>query len=269
MTSCHFNSRFHLAPFAACLLLLVCSAAGHAQDSDPNFPITTDRPTFSDGTTIVPVGHPQIESGVTDTYAQGTHTTTYGEIIYRQALSDDFELRLVNLTYQTIGGSGYSASGLVDPTVGFKWRFQEGVYTGKVRRPELGLELLTTVPIGSTLFRTNVYQPSARLLFQYNTDPDTQIFANLIAGSLGADSNAFFQWGVSGGISYSINPRFAPFIEMYSLLPEVRGGQTGSYADIGFTYLLNKRTQFDIRYGTGFNEHRDGNFVGAGLSYRF
>jgi len=251
------------------VLLLVGVSVCRAQDSDPNYPISTDRPTFSDATTIVPVGHPQIESGVTDTYLQGTHTVTYGEIIYRQALSDEFEIRLVNLTYAQYTASGYSANGFFDPSIGFKWKFQDGVYTGKNRRPELGIELLTSVPIGAAPFRTNAFQPSGRLLVQYNTDANTQLFANLIVGTFGADSNAFVQFAFSEGVSYQLNPRFGLFFEAYSLLPEVQAGPTGSYADVGFTYLLNKRTQVDFRVGSGFDERRDGNFIGAGLSYRY
>jgi hypothetical protein len=243
--------------------------AQQAQDNDPNFPIVTDRPTYSDGTTIVPVGHPQIEGGVTVATAQGTTATTYGEVIYRQALSDDFELRLVNLTFQTVSGHGAYASGLVDPTVGFKWKFQDGVYTGKSRRPDLAVEALTTVPVGTSVFRNKTYQPSLRLLAQYNTDQNTQLFANLIVGSYGADSTIYTQWAVSEGVNYQLTPAFGLFGEIYTLFPEVQEGPSASYADFGFTYLLNKRTQFDFRVGTGFDEARDGTFIGAGLSYRF
>jgi hypothetical protein len=263
---------------ACCALCVACSAvaqtpqtppAPQAQDSDPNFPISTDRPSFTDGTTTVPVGHPQIEAGITNTSLQGTRTTTYGETTYRQALSSDFELRLLNLTYAVFTGGGPQQTGLLDPSIGFKWRFQNGVYTGKFRRPELGVELVTSVPVGSAAFRTNTFQPSARLLMQYNTDANTQWFGNVIVSSFGAGSNEFIQYAVSGGVSYSINPRLGAYVEGYALMPEVRVGPTGSFADAGFTYLLNKRTQVDVRYGTGFNQRRDGSFVGAGFAYRF
>ena len=239
-----------------------------AQPASSGFPIATDRPSFSDASSLVPVGHPQLEIGLTYTSLSGSHVLTVGEGLFRYAVADRFELRLSNGTYQSVTQGG-TVSGLVDPSIGFKYRFVDGVYTGRNRRPEVTLVAQTTLPGGATVFRVNRSQPTGILAWSYALDSATTVGGNLVASDLGPTGARFTQYAASLYASRTLTSTTSVFWEVYGLAPEVAAGPNAGFTDAGVEYLLNQRTQLDFRIGTGFNSSRDGVWIGAGISYRF
>lgn len=239
-----------------------------AQTASSAFPISTDRPSFSDASSLVPVGHPQLETGFTYTFFKGSHVLTIGEGLFRYAVADRFELRLSNGTFQSVTQGG-TVSGFVDPSIGFKYRFVDGVYTGRNRRPELTLVAQTTLPGGATVFRVNRSQPTGIVAWSYAVDSATTFGGNLVASDLGPTGGRFTQYAASLYAARTLNPTTSVFWEVYGLAPEVAAGPNAGFTDAGVEYLLNQRTQLDFRVGTGFNSGRDGTWFGAGISYRF
>lgn len=239
--------------------LAAISANAIAQDT-----ISTDRPSFSDGTSIVPKGRWQIEAGYTNTKFDGSRFETFGETMFRFPVSDRFEIRLFNLTYGRATGGG-TTEGWQDPAVGFKYK----LVSGALHKAEWTLVGLTTVPAGSREFRQDKTQPTVKLAGYLQLDATTGVGWNLVASSLAAGDTRFGQYAVSGYVSKALNAKAAVFGELYSVMPTTKDGPDASFADAGVTYLLNKNTQVDFRVGTGFNSGRDGSWFGFGIAYRF
>ena len=218
--------------------------------------ISTDRPSFSDGTLIVPKGHWQLESGATWNRVSGANSSTIGEFLLRFPTSDRFELRLLNLSLAT------PANQWLDPLLGFKLKLVNG-------QPDLALVVQSTVPTGGTAFRADRWQPTVKLAWYRQSDPKTGFGGNFIASDLGPNGARFTQWAASLYVSRTLDDLTGCFAEVYGLAPLSSGGPNAGFFDLGLTRLLNPSTQVDLRFGSGFNVSRDGWFVGAGVGVRF
>lgn len=255
-------SRGGATHIPALLLSLLATSVVHAQDARPGFPISTDRPSFSDGPLIVPRGRVNLETGYTSYEAAGVRTQTIPEFLLRIPVDARTEIRLVNLTYGSVSGAG---TGLLDPQIGVKVKFLDGVAG---RRPDLALVAVTTLPSGTRPFRVNDTQPTAKLAWYYQATGVDGFGGNLNVSFLGLE-RSFTQYAASLYWSRTLNPKAATFLKVYRLMPLADGGPDADFVDAGVTYLLNPATQIDFRVGTAFNRSRDGAFFGAGVSFRF
>lgn len=243
-------------------LLIALGFAPTLACSQSAFPISTDRPSFSDGNLVVPPGHPQIEAGVTITTVQGSASTTCGELLGRIALSKRLELRLSNVTWTHVHGVG---DGFQDPSIGLKFRLQDG----SLKRLDLAGEIQSTVPVGGTNFRVERPQPTAKLLWYQQVNSADQVGGNFVVSDLGGSGARFTQWAESLYLSHTVNSKASLFAEVFRIDPISLGASASDFYDAGVTYLLSQRTQVDARLGAGFNPHRDGQWAGAGVAYRF
>lgn len=174
--------------------------------------ISTDRPSFSDGTLIVPKGRWQIEAG----YTNNDHVDNFGELLFRYPLSDKVEFRLSNITWVQPPGE------MLDPTFGVKLQLREG------------LAVVLQSP-----------WPTAKLAFYH---AKTGLGGNLVV----SDQEGFTQYAASLYLSKTLSPKTGAFIEVYRLMPFEDGGPNANFVDAGVTYLLNSKTQLDARVGTGY-----------------
>jgi len=260
-----------VALFAA----LVAVNVAHAQTAPPaqapaqipdGFPIVTDRPSFSDGSGLIPPGRWQIEVGGTYTRVAGTNAGQLPELLVRYPLSDRFELRLVNVDYSLFDhGQG---NGWQDPGVGFKVRLSR-LKHNPYWEPQIALVGLLTAPVGSPGLHAQNVQPTVKLAVDLPIGALDDLGANVYASSLAPQGGRFTQYSLSLYWQHTLSSKLSAYVETYGLSAEVPGGNGAAFADIGFQYLLNKATQVDIRYGSGFNQGRDGYYVGAGIAYRF
>jgi len=229
-----------------------------AQDG---FPISTDRPSFSDGTSIIPKGRWQVEMGYTNTQFRRSRFETVGEMLVRLPVSDRMELRLSNVGF----GRSSDADGWLDPVVGFKYK----LLNGSLGKPEWALIAQTTVPAGSRDFRQDETQPTVKLAGYLQLDPLTGLGGNLVASSLSDGTDRFGQYAVSAYLTRSLNSRTGAFFEMYHVTPTAKDGPHSTGFDAGVTYLVDKATQVDFRIGSTFDPGRDGTYFGFGIGYRF
>jgi hypothetical protein len=230
------------------------------------FPIATDRPSFSDASSLIPVGRWQIETGGTYFRVGGTSYGQLPEFLLRVPVNDRFELRLVNVNYSIFeGGQG---SGFQDPGIGFKLRLSR-LNRKATGEPELALVGLLQAPLGGSALRANTVQPTVKLAAYVPVSATDGFGGNLVASYYTPDDAHFAQYAASLYWAHTYSPRLASFVEVYGLTPLSRAGGDGAFADAGFTYLLSRAVQIDVRYGSGFAQNRDGQFVGAGVAFRF
>lgn len=242
---------------------VLAGAFAAAQDG---FPISTDRPSFSDGTGIIPKGQWQIETGFTFSKVDRSEFQSIGEGLLRLPLSNQLELRLLNFGFGRANAAGGGASGLVDPSLGIKYRFCTGV---AAKSPDLVIVAQSTLPIGGDDFRVGRSQPSLRIAgYQQLTSLDG-IGAEIGYSNLGPSGAAFTQWSFSAYWSRTLSAKTGTFAEIYNLTPITRGGPSATFVDAGISFLIDKATQIDFRVGSGLDQRRDGWFIGAGIAFRF
>lgn len=235
-----------------------------AQDG---YPISTDRPSFSDGTQIIPLGRWQLESGYTFSRVQGTDAQTLGELLLRFPLNRETELRISNVSFAIVSdGAGMRNEGPTDAVLGIKNRIKTGV-AGK--SPDLALIVQSTVPTGASDFTVDRNQPAIKLAWFFQADGDDGFGGNVVWSSLGSGEAEFDQWGLGIYWAKTLSQRTGLFLEAYKLLPSTKDGPDALFFDAGITHTLNPATQIDFRIGSGINQSRDGWFVGFGVAYRF
>jgi hypothetical protein len=259
------------------------AATAEAVPAAPASPlvISTDRPSFSDGTGIVPAGHLNLETGYTFTFRDrdGVETQRHNgpEVLARVGLiGDQLELRLATSGYtwsRSDDGAGFAAAaGWNDLTVGLKLKLtdQDGLL------PRLAVGVQTTVGAGSDEISSQMAEPTLKLL--WSSDLGKAIGTSWNGLTLGGNANVAFtsasgerfvqgQWSVY--VSAAVTDKLGVFAEYYGLGPNTKGGGTAHYADAGVTYLLSERVQLDARVGFGLNQEADNMFTGFGVSFLF
>jgi hypothetical protein len=245
---------------SVCLGCFTASQA-YSQDSKPP-PISTDRPTFSDSSSLSGLNKWQIESGTTFTRSPGNNLTTLGELILRRQVSQNLELRAVNLG---LGFPEHGTAGLQDPAFGIKYRF----LTGTSRRPEVSAILLSSLPVGSPTFRTNAFQPTAKIAWSQGISPIWSVAGNFLYSRLGSGSGAFDQWSASFYVTQALSGTRSAFYEVYGQNTEGPETPGALFGDVGILQLIGNDCQLDARIGSASNEKSNGWFVGAGVSWRF
>lgn len=277
-------------------LILLAPAAALAQSPDspaqPSPPasapltISTDRPSFSDGTGIQPQGHFNLETGYTFTHRDrdGVETNRHNgpEVLGRIGLIDDrLELRVIwsGLVDSQIksGGVTTTANGLSDVTLGFKLKLAD---QGELAAwaPRLAFEAQTTLGAGGADVSTQEEEPAVKLLWSYDLAAccGQQWGGWSIGGNLntawptsGEGTGHFEQYQASIYVNAPLFDRCTGFAEYYLLTPNTDGGSAAHYADMGAVYLLTPRIQLDARVGFGLNNQADNFFTGIGISFLF
>ena len=162
--------------------------------------ISTDRPSFSDGTGFVPVGHFQLETGATFTYRDRDDTEAQRwngpEVLARVALIEDrFEIRFIAPGYvwsRTDGGSGFdAATGWGDVSLGAKLKVLD--QDGWVPRLAVGAQ--TTLGGGSDSVSNQIAEPVIKLLWSYDMGQSIgETWKGITVGG-----NANLAWPTTGG----------------------------------------------------------------------
>jgi hypothetical protein len=238
------------------------AAQGAAQD-----PIEADRPDFTEGTGIVPLGHWQAEGGFTYSRVEHEETSTLGELLVRIPFTARMEARLGIGSYDWSHGPGSRTQGYEDPYVGMKVRLSGNQPSGS--DPEIALLFLTTVPVGARGLTADVWQPTAKLALGWDLAPRFSLSSNLNLSYLADGGERFTQVAASVSAGYSLSDRLGAFLEAFGFSKETAGGSATAYLDSGLSYTVTDNLRLDIRAGAGLNGPSPDYFVGAGTAVRW
>lgn len=264
-------------------LTLEPSAASSEPTPAARLVISTDRPSFSDTTGIVPVGHFQLETGYTFTFRNRDDVETQRhngpELLARVGLLDDrLEFRAATSGYvwsrtDDGTGSGFASSeGFSDVALGFKLKLtdQDGAL------PRLAFVGITTVGAGTRDISSRRAEPTIKLIWSYDLaeawGEDWKgfgVYGNLNLAYPTTNGERFLQGAGSICGTYAITDRWGVFAEYYVVGPAAKGTDAAHSIDCGTAYLLNDRVQLDARVGFGLNRAADNVFVGVGISFLF
>ncbi len=251
---------------------------GKAEDegSDLDKPLESDRPDFTESPKTVGKGVVQLEGGYTFTYdnAKGIRTAdhSFPETLLRVGvLADWLEFR-ADWNYEVqqtkVGGFTNTESGADDLILGFKIALtpQQGCL------PETGIILEMSVPTGGDAFTADHVLPGVEYCYDWDITKDWSLsgmtaIENTVDDVTNDPYNEFQQ---SLSLEYSWTEKVKSYTEWYVLSPiSADTNKPQYYFDGGFTVLINKDVQWDIRAGVGLNEAADNFYAGTGLSLRY
>jgi Putative MetA-pathway of phenol degradation len=234
--------------------------------------LISDRPDFTEASSVVGLGVLQIEAGYTYTFdddgADRTSNHSYPETLFRYGIFRDWlELRVAS-NFATEETASLRSRGAEDLYLGFKI----GLTAQDGMRPEMALMPQMTVPTGGSAFTSNEVLPGLNYLYGWgindflSTAGSTQ-FNRALDETTG---ESYTQWAQSWTIGYELSERLGGYTECFGIGPS--GADTEKpqyYFDGGLTYSVSNDIQLDIRAGKGLNNAADDYFVGSGLVVRF
>lgn len=250
--------------------LLFFSAEAKAQAAPP---FTTDRPSQSDASTLVPMGYFQGEAGYTytedDTAGATTESHAGPSLLLRYGALDWMELRLAWDGYQSVQTDpGTTVNGVGDGQVSAKVYFWEEA--GWL--PETTLLAGTSLPFGKDGISSERSDPFLRFLLQYTLPKGFSFGSNIgvtwktsATASGGKDTNADFIY--TALLGYAVNPQVDAFVEFFGALPLDEGEDRHGF-DAGFAWRVLPMVQFDLSAGVGLNDAALDLFIAVGISYR-
>lgn len=248
-------------------------------------PLKTDRPDFTEASSVVGLGIAQLESGYTFVYRDderdGSITKTHSapEMLWRIGIHEDVELRFVwNYLWERsrLGSAVASPEGGEDFTFGAKFALTDE--RGLI--PESALILDCTIETGAKEFRTEDADAGSNLLYSWTLPQDWALAGSTgfstatedvpVAGGLLTDRDGHVVMHQSMSIGVPLSDDLGMYLEYFGLYTMGRNEDfPENYVDGGVTYLLSGDVQLDVRAGKGLNNQANDFFSGVGLSLRF
>lgn len=252
------------------LVAFAAASTGALAAQAPAVPIITDRPDFTESSSLVPAHRLQFESGYTWTEASrsssgGDGSGTWPELLVRYGLSRRLELRLGE-SYTSISppaGQGRRFTARDDLYLGMKIAL--GVQRGS--RPQFAILAQATLPTGDARTTANATLPGLGVLAGWVLSPQLSLDLGVEVNRVQGDA---WELAPSASLSYSFSARLGGFTEWYGLIPlqSGSGAATPHHADAGLFLLLSPDLQLDARVGAGLNDAADRYFFGFGFAIR-
>jgi len=244
-----------MALIGALWLLFVPLRAQNAPS--PDITITTDRPSVTESSVVVPLGGFQAENGLATTDTSGNYVLDLPETNFRYGLLNKTELRLAVPDYFQSISTG--PSGFGDLAAGVKQQI------GPLHGFDLSAIFYVSFPTGAKAISSHGYDPA--LQFPWSRS----LSANWTIAGQGAfywptqNQKHNFKSEATFLVSRQLSKPWAAFAEYAGDFPE-RGG-TSQVLHFGATYLITPRQQLDFHVGFGLTDAAPRAFFGFGYSF--
>lgn len=253
-------------------------------EGQPQFPesdsdrLVTDRPHFSEASSLVGLGHYQLETGYTVFHdsSQGTSTTTHSfpEPLLRAGIfAEWFEFRIAAnyLVERSITGGGPASwqQGADDMYIGAKVALtQQFGYM-----PEVAIFPQMRVPVGSNPFTSREVLPGFNLAYSWMLNDWIELECNTqMNRRLDGNGTLYYTEAIQTlNIEYDLAEKLGAFTEWLGFFPSHAATELPQYyLHGGFVYFLSDDFQLDAHIGFGLNEPSANlAFTGVGASYRW
>lgn len=236
-------------------------------------PLTTDRPSQSDASTLVPRGYIQSEIGYTftddDTAGVATKSHSAPNLILRFGLLDELELRFGwNGYFHNNPNPGSMQTGSGDGQVSAKWY----LWKESEHLPETTLLVGTTLPFGKDGISSERSDPFFRFLITQSLPGKFSFSSNLgvtwntrASGPASTDTAADFIY--TALLNYAVSPAIDGFVEFFGSVPLEEQEDRHGF-DAGIAWRIFPTVQIDLSGGVGLNDAAVDAFIAAGLSFR-
>lgn len=243
-------------PTLALLALLIGSGLAEANDGASS-PITTDRPSVTDSSIVVPAGSLQFENGFTETTSQGQQTFDGSETLVRFGVASKTELRLNVPDY--FGQVGAS-SGLGDLGIGMKQQL------GPTAGFDVSLVLSLSLPTGAKAISSHGYDTSAQLPWSRSLSPNWTAAGMLSVYWPTVDGRRNTTGETTFLIDRQLRKPWDAFVEYVGDFPEQGGPR--HLLHFGTAYKPTPHQQIDMHFGIGLTSAAVDHFIGVGYSFR-
>ena len=232
-------------------------------------PLSSDRPDFTEGTGTVPLGHVQLEGGVTWQEIGDEDSLAVGELLVRYSLAENVEARLGVGSWTRIDLPDDQLEGYEDPVVQLKVRLTPPADDRPPGFPAIALLVGTSVPVGSEELTADEWEPDAVLAFDWILTDMLSLGANVGVAFPTEDGERFNQVLASLSAGIAATDRLGFFLETYGFSQEEPDGDATQYVDTGVTFALRDDLQVDARIGFGLNDPSPERYFGVGAAYRW
>lgn len=224
--------------------------------------ISADRPGMATGTGTMPKGKVQWEAGMgldSDKGGEATaYNLTFANSLWRYGITDRWEVRLeLDGVHQWCGEE--KATGLAPVIVGTKFL----VYEGEGAKPNVGVMANVMLPVASKAFKPSHVAPSVYVMADHDVSNRVNLCYNAGVEWDGELTSPYTFAAVCMG--YSINDRWGCFVESYNYFHKDMKAQWN--ADLGVSYLVNKRVQLDASAAFNLNHIKDYYNVSLGVAW--
>jgi hypothetical protein len=242
------------------LALLLCVSLIAEVRAAADVAITTDRPSVTESSTVVPRGSLQLESGLQATDNAGQWTLDLPESFARYGLLESTELRLAVPNYFLhLPVAGSTASGFGDLGVGVKQQL------GPLGGFNLAVIPFISLPTGARGISSGGYDPGLQLPWSRALNSDWTVAGQLAAYWPTEDGTRNYTTELTALIDRQLRLPWDAFIEYAADIPQRGGSRQLLHA--GTAYKLAPHHQIDFHAGVGLTHAAPRGFLGVGYSY--
>jgi DNA-binding Lrp family transcriptional regulator len=210
--------------------------------------ISTDRPNQTESPFTLPLGHIQIETGISIEDSQSNINT-----LFRIGIINGIEVRLNTNYLMNDNITALKKSSFSDFEVGAKFK----IWGESNDKTKIGFLSHLSVPTAPEVFSNNEYGLLSRVLVSHNLKNDSQIGYNL-----GYNKYSNYVGELIYTIEYGRNlGSFGIFFELFG---NDSSNNSSLNFDSGIIYLIDNDKQLDLSIGRGLNN--DLFYVSAGFS---
>ncbi len=229
--------------------------------------LVTDRPDFTESPLTVYPWHVQIEMGYTAARVGGQTENSVGEILIRVGLADRLEARIGLNSFAWVAAEDRDPQGLEDVSLGAKIHLVRAKPGTAV--PDVGILLVASFPTGAAdLDQGSHVLPVATLAAGLDLTEWLSAGANVGWGYLDDGSGRYSQFAGSLALGFSLTEWLGAYAEYFGFAPEFDSGPDSHFLNGGFTFLISRDVQFDVRAGFSVDDAETDSFAGAGLAFR-
>ncbi len=249
--------------------------------SDQLREMATDRPNATNSPTTVDAGHLQIEGGFIDyerirTPLSRSSAYSYGDVNLRLGVLNNIELNLIVPPHivvknnELMAGTGSSAQGFGDITVGGKINFWGNEGSDQVWATALGLQSQIKLPTAKSSLSNGYTEASASLPFSMNLPSGFGLSVQPSMLRIRTSDNLRYATGYEGAVAidHDIGPLNA-YAE-YVIDHTTEGGQRDQKTlNVGVTATISPNVVLDTGLAFGLNSGVNDFRIQIGASVRF
>ncbi|MGE3958724.1 MAG: transporter [Vicinamibacterales bacterium] len=262
---------FRLAAATALALLILSPVRAFAQ-SDSGLPeLVTDRPDFTESSSVVGRGFTQLEMGTTfeSNGAAGERDRTLSTplALLRIGVSRRVELRFSTdgYVYDSLrtGFGQATTTGQADIEVGAKIVLSEGIAT---RGFAMAVIPMASLPTGSDAFTTGTVDPTVKFTWAKDLPKNFALSGNVNLSRLGDELGRYTEPGLSVSLGHPLVGDWSGYWEAFGFMPQ--GRSQAWTVNGGVTHPIGGNVQVDFELGRGVTAAAPDWFVGVGVGIR-
>ncbi|MGC4082713.1 MAG: transporter [Vicinamibacterales bacterium] len=259
------------APSLVALLLLVSSTA-HAQSDQSTPEFVTDRPGYTETTSIVGRGFVQFEMGTTfeanRVLDAEDRTLSTPLALVRLGLSRRVELRASTdgyiLDWLRGGTVSSTTTGEADFEIGTKVMLTNGSWNG-VR---MALLPMVSLPTGSKDMSSGTFDPTIKFCWETDLPRRFSLSGNVNVMRLDDDRGRLTEQVVTLSLGRDLLRGWSGYWEVFGFIPRNRPGTAAWTLDTGVTHPIGGNAQLDVEVGHGTTTAATDWSIGVGVGLR-